>query len=109
MQRRITETGYADLLASGVVLTGGATILEGMDETGAKRSWECRSGAATPIGLGGLVDVVRSPVYATGAGLVLYGATATPRWPDEGRAVEQTELMAVSMFGRVKEWFREIL
>ena len=107
VQQRITETGYADLLASGVVLTGGATILEGMDELAEEvLGMPVRRG--TPIGVGGLVDVVRSPVYATGAGLVLYGAKNNAQAVRHG-AQPAEKPAGGSMFGKVKEWFREIL
>jgi cell division protein FtsA len=108
VQRRITETGYADLLASGVVLTGGATILEGMDELAEEvLGMPVRRG--TPIGVGGLVDVVRSPVYSTGAGLVLYGAKHNAHVARRGARGGAERPSGGSMFGRVKEWFREIL
>ncbi len=107
VQRRITETGYADLLASGVVLTGGATILEGMDELAEEvLGMPVRRG--TPIGIGGLVDVVRSPVYSTGAGLVLYGAKNNAQVVRRG-ARSGDKVTRSSIVGRVKEWFREIL
>lgn len=73
VQREITKTGCEDLLGSGMVITGGSTIMPGMPEIG-----EDITGHPTrrglPTGIGGLVDVVRSPMYATGVGLVLYGA-----------------------------------
>ena len=72
VQQEIQRTGYADLLASGVVITGGATLLQGMAELAEDvLGLPVRCGGPTSIG--GLVDVVRSPVYSTGVGLVLYG------------------------------------
>ena len=56
----------------GVVLTGGATILEGMTEL-AEEVLGLPARRGSPKGVGGLVDVVRSPAYATGVGLVQYG------------------------------------
>ena len=106
VQRRIAETGYADLLASGVVLTGGATILEGMDELAEDvMGMPVRRGS--PIGVGGLVDVVRSPVYSTGAGLVLYGAKNNAQVVRRG--TRQGDKPRGSFIGTVKDWFREIL
>jgi cell division protein FtsA len=74
VQREIQKTGTEDLLASGLVITGGSTLLEGMPEL-------AEDVVGLPIrrglpqrGIGGLVDVVKSPMYATGVGLVLYGA-----------------------------------
>jgi len=104
VQRKIAETGYADLLASGVVITGGATILEGMVELADEvLGMPVRRGS--PIGVGGLTDVVRSPVYSTGAGLVLYGAAHAA---DVERPSRKPEKEA-SMLRRMKDWFKEIL
>jgi len=105
IQRNIAETGYSDLLASGVVITGGATILEGMVEVAEEvLGMPVRRGA--PMGVGGLVDVVKSPVYATGAGLVMYGAqhsASAMHRPIRG------SLRDAPMLRRMKEWLREIL
>jgi cell division protein FtsA len=73
VRKEIVKSGHEDLLASGVVLTGGATSLEGTVELAEEvLGFPTRRG--TPRGIGGLVDVVRTPAYATGVGLVLYGA-----------------------------------
>jgi cell division protein FtsA len=72
VHQEIQRTGYEDLLASGVVITGGATLLEGMPEL-AEDILGLPVRLGMPEDLGGLMDVVRSPVYSTGVGLVLYG------------------------------------
>ncbi|HSI03362.1 MAG TPA: cell division protein FtsA [Myxococcota bacterium] len=72
VHQEIQRTGYEDLLASGVVVTGGATLLKGMPELAEDiLGLPVRQGV--PTNIGGLVDVVRSPMYATGVGLVMYG------------------------------------
>lgn len=72
VQQEIQRTGFEDLLASGVVITGGATLLPGMAELAEDiLGLPVRVGA--PTGIGGLADVVRSPMYSTGVGLLLYG------------------------------------
>ena len=61
VRREIEKNEYDDKLASGVVITGGSTILEGMPELAEEvLGMPVRRGA--PMGVGGLVDVVRSPV-----------------------------------------------
>lgn len=72
VHQAIQSTGYEDLLASGVVITGGATMLQGMSEL-AEDILGLPVRLGVPTGVGGLVDVVRSPVYSTGVGLVMYG------------------------------------
>ncbi|MFQ5542682.1 MAG: cell division protein FtsA, partial [Candidatus Binatia bacterium] len=72
IHREITKSGYEGLLASGVVMTGGSTLLPGMIEMAEQVfSMPVRLGAPTHVG--GLIDVVSSPIYATGVGLVIYG------------------------------------
>ena len=72
VQCEIRKTGYEDLLASGLVITGGSTLLEGMPEL-AEDVVGLPVRRGMPRGIGGLVDVVRSPIFATGVGLVLWG------------------------------------
>ena len=78
-RRSSMRCGYFDGLAAGVVLTGGATAMDGVPEIAEQvLGLPARRGAPTKIG--GLVDVVRSPSYSTGVGLVMFGA-------DQGRRV----------------------
>jgi cell division protein FtsA len=73
VQNELSEAGYDSLIASGVVLTGGAVVMEGMPEL-AEQVFNLPVRRGTPRGMGGLVDVVNSPMYATGVGLVMYGS-----------------------------------
>ena len=61
------------VIASGIVLTGGSSILPGMPEL-AEQIFNLPVRRGVPQGIGGLVDVVNSPIYATGVGLVKYGS-----------------------------------
>lgn len=72
VQREIEKSGYEDLLASGVVMTGGSMLLPGAIEM-AEQIFGIPVRLGIPRHVGGLVDVISSPVYATGVGLVLYG------------------------------------
>ncbi|MDI6736071.1 MAG: cell division protein FtsA [bacterium] len=72
INQEIRMTGYENLVTSGVVLTGGASMLEGTVEL-AERVFDLPVRIGTPHGVSGLVDVVNSPLYATGVGLVTYG------------------------------------
>ena len=69
----LVKRGYGNLLASGLILTGGSAILEGIPEL-AEQIFNLPVRRGTPVGIGGLVDLVNSPIYATGVGLVLYGS-----------------------------------
>lgn len=74
--REIQRTEYADLLSTGMVLTGGGSMLKGAVEL-AERVFGCPVQRGYPKGVGGLVDKVAHPIYATGVGLVLYGMQYT--------------------------------
>ncbi len=73
VREEIQNTGYEDLLASGVVVTGGTSMLTEITAIG-ENTLGLPVRLGVPRGIGGLVDVVRSPMYATGVGLVVYGA-----------------------------------
>jgi cell division protein FtsA len=73
VHNEMMRTDYGNLLASGIVLTGGSATLEGAPEL-AEQIFNMPVRRGTPIGIGGLVDLVNSPMYATGVGLVLYGS-----------------------------------
>ncbi len=69
----IQKSGYDNLIASGIVITGGSTLLEGMPEI-AEETMDIPVRRGIPAGVGGgLVQMVRSPIHATGIGLLLYG------------------------------------
>ena len=68
----IRRAGYEKSLNSGIVLTGGGAILDGMPEI-AEQIFDLPIRRGCPAGVGGLADHVNSPTFATGVGLVLYG------------------------------------
>lgn len=73
VRKELMRSGYLDGLAAGVVLTGGASGMEGTTEV-AEQVLGLPTRRGVPAKIGGLVDVVRSPSYATGVGLVMFGA-----------------------------------
>lgn len=74
IHREVAKSGYQDLLSAGVVITGGAALLEGMPEL-AEMIFEMPVKRGYPQNVGGLRDVVNSPKFATAVGLVRYGAS----------------------------------
>jgi len=68
----IENAGYMDAITSGLVITGGATILEGMPDV-AERIFGLPVRRGNPKNFGGLMDVVDSPQFATSVGLLLFG------------------------------------
>jgi cell division protein FtsA len=84
VQQRLKKTGFEDMFASGVVLTGGTALMEGVQDAAERQlGLPIRRGA--PRNIGGLMDVVNSPIYATGVGLVLYGAENAEETPRKFR------------------------
>ena len=73
IQKEIDKSGYGDLLAAGIVFTGGTTLLQNMVELG-DFLFEIPLKRGLPIRLGGLKEVVNSPKYSTAVGLLKYGA-----------------------------------
>lgn len=104
VNREIVKSGFEDLIASGVVITGGTTILEGMPEL-AEQVFNLPVRRGLPQQIGGIVDVVNSPVYATGVGLVVYGSKnlGIREFP----TAQTDENMFRRVSRRMKEWFGE--
>lgn len=102
----LAESGFSEMLASGVVLTGGATLLDGMPELAEQvLGLPVRRGG--PAGMGGLVDVVRSPAYATAVGLVKHGAQKGRAAPEI--TVEEDDTAPRAGIGsRLGQWFKEV-
>ncbi|MBI5252641.1 MAG: cell division protein FtsA [Desulfomonile tiedjei] len=103
-RRELERYNLLQNVASGIVLTGGTVTIEGICEL-AEQIFDMPVRLGYPVGISGLVDVVNSPVYATGVGLVLWGARnksvdlVTPYQTNGG--------MFDRVMGRMKQWFSE--
>lgn len=71
--RDITKAGFGDSATAGIVVTGGTSLMEGVAEI-AEAVFEQPVRRGAPHDVGGLADVVQSPIYSTAVGLALYGA-----------------------------------
>ncbi|MCZ6781790.1 MAG: cell division protein FtsA [Proteobacteria bacterium] len=100
-RQELSKAGLEDRIPSGVVLTGGASALDGMAEL-AEEIFEGPVRRGLPMHIGGLQDVVRSPMYATGVGLVLFGAQQSRT--ERG---SRFRIRDESIFGRVKQRMRD--
>ena len=97
----LERCGLSDMLASGMVVTGGSTLLQGLPELAEEiLGMPVRRGV--PQGIGGLSDVVKTPIYATAVGLVLYGA----RKQDGLQLSQSSERRGV--WRRMRSWFAEV-
>ncbi|MFZ3063983.1 MAG: cell division protein FtsA [Nitrospirota bacterium] len=103
VQRELKKTGYEDLVASGAVITGGASIMEGMTEV-AERIMDMPVRRGMPSNIGGLVDMVSNPMFATGVGLILYAVK-----DHEKKEVKKFTDKASfnNVFSKMKGWVKE--
>ena len=97
----LVQAGLDGKIPSGVVLTGGCSALEGLADL-AEEIFESPVRPGIPTRIGGLQDVVRSPMYATGVGLALFGASQS-----RGRLSTRFRIRDESIFGRVKQRMRD--
>jgi cell division protein FtsA len=72
IQAELRRSGFEDLIAAGIVLTGGSAKIEGLVDL-AEEVFHMPVRLGVPQYVTGLVDVVRNPIYATGVGLLLFG------------------------------------
>src|SRR5213594_1961404 len=100
IQQVLRDSGYEELLSSGVVLTGGSSVMQGMVELG-EEIFHMPVRLGIPRYSGSLSDVVRSPRYATGVGLLLEGVVQTQRGlvARQGGSFRQVSR-------RMREWFQ---
>lgn len=95
----LRRSGLENMVAAGLVMTGGASRIEGAEEL-AEEVFHMPVRLATPHGVSGLADVVSNAIYATGVGLLLYGSRA-----DSSRALSASG-GGDDFVGRLKSWFR---
>lgn len=96
----IRRSGLEDLLAAGIVLTGGGAKVQGAIEL-AERVFKMPVRIGTPQNVSGLPDVINNPIYATSVGLILYGMQQREN-PDEVIAPSSMK----NIWGRMKSWFQ---
>lgn len=101
IRNEIRRSGFEELIAAGLVLTGGSSKMEGAVEL-AEEIFHMPVRLGFPQHVDGLGDVVRNPIHATGVGLLLYGRQALTR-----RGEEQANKGGIrDVFERMKAWFR---
>ncbi len=97
----LRRSGFEELIAAGIVLTGGCAKMEGAIEL-AEEIFHVPVRLGIPQYVGGLSDVVRNPIHATGVGLLLYGKETVQVRAD--RSVASVGMPGV--FQRMKNWFQ---
>jgi len=96
----LRRSGFNDLIASGIVLTGGASKVNGLTEL-AEQVFQLPIRLGMPQNIGGMIEAVNNPVYATGVGLLLIGHQQY----NQGK-IEQVSLGEhKNLWNKMKNWF----
>lgn len=97
IQAELQRSGFEDLVAAGIVLTGGTSKMEGVVEL-AEEIFHMPVSIGKPTGVEGLSDIIRNPIHSTGVGLLLYGA-------EQSRDTVMPVPMTFNVVNKVKNWF----
>lgn len=95
----IKRMGYEKSLNSGIVLTGGTALLEGLEEV-AEEIFDLPVRRGDPSGIGGLAERVNTPDYAASVGLILFGYD---QWKEKSLSKDRKR----SLWVKFKEWLKE--
>src|SRR5690554_1834567 len=106
VQAELRRSGYEDLMAAGIVLTGGTAKMEGVVEL-AEEIFHMPVRVGAPQDIRGLTDIVNNPIYSTGVGLLLYGMQQQidGNRQHQRRSKEKSGFMS-KMLGRLKGLFQ---
>ncbi|MDH7576421.1 MAG: cell division protein FtsA [Bacillota bacterium] len=102
VKNQLDKSGYQGLLPGGIVLTGGTALTEGIVEL-ATEELQRPVRIGYPEAVGGLADVVRSPTFATGIGLLLYGAKKRNNYREEFEGLSWRGIVS-----KVKKFFKDL-
>lgn len=101
VRRQLDKKNYMKLLNSGVVLTGGGSLMPGITQL-ASDIFELPARIGYPAGCGGLVEEFRNPAYATAVGLVMFTDEMTEKFDRKITLSNEG-----SVLGKFKNWFKE--
>jgi len=98
----LRRSGFEELIAAGVVITGGSAKMEGAVEL-AEEVFHMPVRLGSPQYVGGLMDIIRNPIHATGVGLLLYGKESLSR---RGKRSTPIGGNLGAVWDRMKSWFQ---
>ncbi|MEE9342843.1 MAG: cell division protein FtsA [Gammaproteobacteria bacterium] len=101
IQAELRRSGFEDLIAAGIVMTGGSSKIEGLIDL-AEEIFHMPVRLGLPRDVTGLADVVRNPIYATGVGLLLFGSK------NRSQKSRDSEFSGgiKGVWDRMKNWFQ---
>ena len=101
VQAELHRSGFEEMIAAGIVLTGGASKIQGCLEL-AEKIFQVPVRLGVPQNVRGLVDVRDNPAYSTGVGLLLYGQLQQDGL-SAGIDLDRNE---AELWGKMKKWFQ---
>jgi cell division protein FtsA len=101
VQAELRRSGFEEICAAGIVLTGGSSKMEGVIEL-AEEIFHMPVRLGVPQHVSGLVDVIRNPIHATGVGLLLFGLKQQSSFSSQ----ELEENSGDSLWKKMKSWFQ---
>ena len=102
LRTEMTRSGHG-MLPAGIILTGGASQLAGTAELG-REVLQMPVRVASPSGIGGLVDTIQDPSYATAVGLLRWGAASLAL----GEPMRYESAPGGGRLGRIRDAIRSI-
>ena len=93
--------GFIDLIAAGIVLTGGASKVNGVVEL-AQQVFQLPIRSGIPQNVGGMVEVINNPIYATGVGLLLIGHQHYQQGKTENIILSEHK----KLWDKMNKWFK---
>ncbi len=103
VQSELRRSGYEDLVAAGIVLTGGTSKMEGVVEL-AEEIFHMPVRIGVPQNVRGLSDIVNNPIYSTAVGLLIYAMKQQQQ--EAGRSAHHTKEHQGSLFSKLKKLFQ---
>ena len=100
VQAELRSSGYEEIIAAGIILTGGASKMEGLVEL-AEEVFHIPVRLGLPQRVSGLSDVVQNPIYSTGVGLLLYGKQQQKAQNNSSQSAKSFD----SLWQKMKSWF----
>jgi cell division protein FtsA len=101
VQAELRRSGFEEMIAAGIVLTGGSSKATGLMEL-AEEIFHMPVRLGLPQHVSGLTDVVQNPIYSTGVGLLLYGK----EHQGNGDLLNAEDTGLSSLLARMKSWFQ---
>ena len=100
IQAELRLSGFEDMLAAGLVFTGGTSKMEGVAEL-AEEIFHMPVRVGMPYEVNGLADIVKNPTYSTGVGLLLYGL----KQHQEKNGGSSNKDSGINIFEKMKRFF----